>query len=207
MSKAKILKDPPISEYGMPAFEGKDGYREPFQSDRPGLSLEEIEREAYEKGFQAGEKAGFEVGEKKAELLIRGLEEALRGLGEFRSRLVDELSPRVFDLGVAVARRILRDELREHPEHLIHLIKEAVIKLERSGTVTIRIHPMLSELIEKHSDEIRAIHKDIKIEVDPSLSPSGPVIRGPDEVVFTDYEDQIDNLIEELGRNGRDSHH
>ncbi len=207
MSKAKILKEIPVSEYGMPLLEGTEDLRASFHADRSALSLEEIEREAYEKGFQAGEKAGFEVGEKKAELLVRGLEEALRGLEEFRSRLVDELSPRVFDLGVAVAKRILRDELRDHPEHLMHLIKEAIVKLERSGTVTIRVHPMLAGLIEKHSEEIRTIHNDIKIEVDPSVSPAGPVVKGPEEVVLTDYEGQMENLLEELGRNGRDSHH
>jgi len=207
LSKAKILKEIPVSEYGMPLLEGTKDFRTSFHADRSALSLEEIEREAYEKGFHAGEKAGFEVGEKKAELLAQGLVEALKGIEEFRSRLVEELSPRVFNLGVAVAKRILRDELRDHHEHLLHLIKEAIVKLERSGTVTIRVHPMLAELIEKHSEEIRTIHKDIKIEVDPSLSPSGPVVRGPDEVVFTDYEDQIANLLEELGRNGRDHNH
>lgn len=204
MSKARIYKDTNTSDYGMPTFEE----HEPVVGDTIGAegSPEDIEKEAYRRGYEAGETAGFEVGKKKAEVLIKGLEEALIELRQFREEIIDQISPRVFDLSVAIARKILREELKEHPEHLVHLIKEALKKIQRIGTVTVRVHPMLYDLIETSSEEIKSVHPDIKIESDPSVAPTGPIVTGPVEEVLIDYDSQINNLLEDLGRNDGNSH-
>ncbi|NOZ25424.1 MAG: hypothetical protein GXO94_04965 [Nitrospirae bacterium] len=203
MSKAKILRDESIAGFGMPSLEHADDAPEKnFKQDTAA-----IERAAYEKGFSAGEQAGYAVGEKKALMLVEKLEAILTELTGLRRKILEELQPQVFDLSVGIAKKILRDEISQNPDVIIGLIKTAMEKIERRGTITIRINPALKELISKHKPELLAIHPDIRFDTDPTIPQAGPLVIGPEEEVITDIESQMTNLIEDLGEaigNGND---
>ncbi len=197
MSKGKIIKSSDTVEFGMPSFENE--VREQLQEQSPEDRIAQIEKEAFEQGYREGEKAGFEVGTEKAAKLIEALEKILSELDGIRTRVLAELELQVFELSVAIAKRIIRNELSQNTDNILNLIKEAMRKLERSGTITIRIHPSFRELIEKHKSSLLEIHEDIKFDIDPSVEPSSPVVLSPNEEVVLDYEMQITNLLEELG--------
>ncbi len=197
MSKAKVLRDQSITEFGMPSLEHKDrgGITEKgFNQD-----IAEIERSAYEKGFSAGEQAGYVVGEEKALLLLERLEGILREMTELKKKVLTEVQPQVFALSVAMAKKILRDEIRQNPEVIINLIKAAMEKIERTGTITVKINPALKELISNHKPGLLSIHSEIRFDTDPSTPALGPLVVGPEEEVITDFESQLTNLIEDLG--------
>jgi len=197
LSKAKVLRDQSITEFGMPSLEHK----------HPGAILEKnfnqdiavIERTAYEKGFSAGEEAGYVVGEEKALMLLERLEGIFTEMKELKKKVLTEVQPQVFALSMAMARKILRDEIRQNPEVIINLIKAAMEKIERTGTITIKINPALKELISDHKPELLAIHPEIRFDTDPSIPLAGPLVVGPEEEVITDFESQLTNLLEDLG--------
>jgi len=197
LSKAKILRDQSITEFGMPSLEHEP--RGSTQGRDFNQDVAAIERSAYEKGFSAGEQAGYAVGEKKALMLVERLETILSELKELKKRVLTGLQPQVFDLSVAMARKILRDEIRQNPEVTINLIKAAMEKMERTGTITIKINPALRELISKHKPGLLAIHPEIRFDTDPSIPLAGPLVVGPEEEVITDVESQLTNLLEDLG--------
>ncbi|NTV43841.1 MAG: hypothetical protein HGA63_11135, partial [Syntrophobacteraceae bacterium] len=58
-----------------------------------GRSADHIEREAYEKAFTAGEKAGFEMGEQKAQVLIEKVEALINELVTLKKTIVKEVEP------------------------------------------------------------------------------------------------------------------
>ncbi|RMG68591.1 MAG: hypothetical protein D6710_09980 [Nitrospirae bacterium] len=197
MSKGKIIRNSETAEFGMPSFE-----TEHFRADAEDSledRLAQIQKEAFEQGYKEGEKAGYEVGIEKAAKLIEALEKVLSELDGIRKRVLSELEPQVFELSVAIAKRIIRSELTQNPDHIAKLIKEAMLKLERSGEIIIRVHPSFKEMIERHKPSLLEVHEEIKVEVDSSVEPSSPVVIGPNEEVITDYEVQITNLLEELG--------
>ncbi len=194
MSKAKILRDESIAEFGMPSFEQAEAPDDGFNQDAAA-----IERAAYEKGFSAGEQAGYAVGEKKALTLVERLETMLSELTALRKRVLEELQPQVFELSVGIARKILRDEVRQNPDAIVTLIRAAMEKMERRGTITIKMNPALKDLIEKHKPELLAIHPDIRFETDPTAPQTGPLVVGPEAVVITDIESLLENLLEEMG--------
>ena len=168
-----------------------------------GLSLsqraEDIEREAYEKGFSAGEKAGFSMGEQKLIVLIEKLDAIVRELIELRKKMIRELEPQVVCLAVSIARKILGKELSDDPDRIAGMAKEALMRLERTGQITIKINPTLYDLFEKHKPDLLNVHPDIVFDVDPSVSPYGSVVMGPVEDVVTDVDEQIRNLIKDMG--------
>ncbi|GBE01170.1 flagellar assembly protein H [bacterium BMS3Bbin06] len=202
MSKGKVFRNRATEQYGMPCF---DDIREAGESPGDYQVLETLERDAYERGYAAGEKTGFEVGQRKADLLLEGLEHIIQDLRSLKDEILKSVEPKVFKLSVGIARTIIRDEIGQHPEHIITIIRDALRKMERQGRIVIRINPAINELIDKHRAEILSIHPEITFEVDPTVSPAGPVVSGPAEEVLTDCEVQMANLLEDLGDGVGDS--
>ena len=170
-----------------------------------GRSADHIEREAYEKAFAAGEKAGFEMGEQKAQVLIDKVEALINELATLKQKITREVEPQCVELAVSMARKIIIKELTVKPEEIVRMVKEALLKLERTGQITIKVNPALYDFFTRHKPDIINIHPDIVIDADPSVSRYGTVVMGPVEEVVTDVDEQLKNLIKDLGdRHARD---
>lgn len=189
-----------IFPYEMPLFEKKDNSAPDAES---GLSFnqnaETIEREAYEKGFEAGEKAGFALGEQKALVLVERLEAILRELTSLKETLTKELEPQILELVFSIARQIIHKELTMNPDEIVALTKEALTRLGKTGQIIIKIHPSLSDLFMKYKPELTDIYADVIFDIDPSVAQEGSVVVGPTEDIITDVDEQLRNLIRELG--------
>ncbi len=186
--------------YGMPSLE-KTNTSKKGGTQFSEQKVEAIEREAYEKGFASGEKAGFAMGEQKAALLLDRLETIIRAMNALKSSVIKELEPQVFDLAITIARRIVIEELTIKPDVIVRIVKEAMRKLERTGPITIKINPALYDLFVKMKPELIDLHPEIVFDVDPSASTTGPLVIGPMEEVVTDIEAQMTNIIEDIGGN------
>jgi flagellar assembly protein FliH len=161
--------------------------------------IELIEKEAYERGFAMGEKAGLELGEQKALLILEKIENILKEVTLIKEKIIEDLKPQIFDFAVILAKRVIIEELSLKPEIILTIINEALKKLEKTGTIKIKVNPPVYSLISKAKPELLSIHPDIVFEVDHSLS--APVIVGPEQEIITDIEHQIKNIIEDI-KNG-----
>jgi flagellar assembly protein FliH len=130
--------------------------------------------------------------------LLAGLTAAIAGVEEFRKQVVQEAEPQVVELAVAVARRILVGELSENPERIVEIVKEAIRRIERSGSVTIRVHPDLSRVISSLKGRSAEFQADILLDVDPSVPLHGPIVTGGTEEVLPDLDEQIRVIMDEL---------
>jgi flagellar assembly protein FliH len=175
----------------------KDQYIQDDQAiDSVEQKIELIEREAYERGFAMGEKTGFELGEQKATLLLEKIENVLKEATIIKEKIIEDLSPQIFDFAVALAKRIIIEEISLKPEVIMTIIKEGLKKIEKTGTIKIKVNPSIYSLISKAKPELLSIHPDIVFEVDHSIS--APVIIGPEQEIITDIDHQIKNLLEDI---------
>lgn len=161
--------------------------------------IENIEREAYEKGFETGEKAGFGMGEQKALVLIDKLEGIIQELTILRRKLIQEIEPQFVELAVSIARKIILWELTVSPDKIVEITKEALMKLERTGQICIKINASLYDLFMRHKPSILNIHPDVVFEIDPSVPLHGSVVMSPVAEIVTDVDVQLRNLIKEMG--------
>lgn len=195
MFRGKILKESDAALYSMPSLEEDRllGSEEAVTQD-----TEDIQRQAYEEGFTSGEKAGFAEGEQKASLLIERLEKIVKEITVFRENLVSDLEPKVIDLAVAIARKIIIEEISTRPEVIVTMVKAALEKLQRVGTITIKINPALHELFKKNKSGLIDIHQDIIFDVTSNVPLKGPLVIGETEEVVTDVETLLNNVIQEI---------
>lgn len=200
MSKGKVIKCCDSVVYDMPSLKRTDVAR-PERREAPPVPerrVEEVEREAYERGFAVGERAGIEMGEQKAGLLLERLEGIISEVTALKSELIRELEPQVIDLATTIARRIVIEEITVRPEVIVNIAKEAMKKIERTGRIHIRLHPRLHDLFMRLRPELLEIHPDIVFDVDPAAPLTGPVVIGEREMIMTDLASQMSHIVEDM---------
>ncbi len=193
MYNNRIIKNSDAVPFSMPSLEDGRRSRDAILKD-----AENIQRGAYEEGFVSGEKAGFSEGEQKCSLLIERIERIISELTVFKSSYTVEVESQVVDLAVAIARRIIIDEINTKPEIIVSMVKEALKRLQRVGNIRIKINPTLYDLFMKMKPELLEVHEDITFDVDSNVPVTGPLVISDIEEVVTDIDSLIDNVMEEM---------
>lgn len=187
--KKRIENPEIVSSFSPPVFE---------DLLRTAQRLEDIERDAYERGFNAGRRAGLEMAEKEAGLIISRLEDLIAQFIAFREEIERNLKPKILELSISIARKIIMKEIEVDSEIVLRLTEEAIKKIERQGQLKIKINPLLKELFEKASPGLLRLHQDIVIDIDPSLPAYCSEIVSETQEIITDIDEQLKTLISDI---------
>ncbi len=165
----------------------------------------QIEKDAFDKGYREGLQAGQAEGQKsyedKATPLIDQLNGIIMEFRELKEKALREAEPQLLMLAITIAKKVLYEELSINPEVVVGLVKEGINRLEKTGQITIKIHPSLHELFLQRRSEFLDLHQEIVIDIDPSLPVYGPLVIGPMEEVVTNVDELLTNVIEDMRQN------
>lgn len=110
--------------------------------------LAEIERVAYQEGFQQGQVDGFSAGQKAALEQAQRLAAVAEALAKPLDRLDDEVERALVALATAVARRVIGEALQSEPAHVLDMIRETLALLPpRLRRIHVHLHPLDAELV------------------------------------------------------------
>ncbi|MET0107520.1 MAG: flagellar assembly protein FliH [Candidatus Thiodiazotropha sp.] len=158
--------------------------------------LEQLQKQAYEEGFEKGKQEGFEFGHKE------GLAQAKRDIQHYTTHLNkllshfeeplrdldDQVEKELLSLVIAIVKQLLRREVKSDPNLIVGVVREALSVLPvSSNNVRLLLHPEDAELIR----EVYALGDN---EVGWSLIEDPVINRGGCKVV-TDIS-QIDGTLE-----------
>ncbi|MEW8093400.1 MAG: flagellar assembly protein FliH [Candidatus Thiodiazotropha endolucinida] len=158
--------------------------------------LEQLQKQAYEEGFEKGKQEGFEFGHKE------GLAQAKRDVQHYTAHLNkllshfeqplrdldDQVEKELLSLVIAIVKQLLRREVKSDPNLIVGVVREALSVLPvSSNNVRLLLHPEDAELIR----EVYALGDN---EVGWSLIEDPVINRGGCKVV-TDTS-QIDGTLE-----------
>lgn len=113
---------------------------------------DELEKEAYEKGYAQGEKDGAEYGRKSMQVVQEHMEELLGSLETLPQRVFSDYRDWMVDTVLAVSRKIVRKELETSREALVHMMEAVLGEAEEHQGMTLSLNPRDIEMIEKHTD-------------------------------------------------------
>ncbi len=194
LSESRILRNSSAVIFSMPSLEEEKDHKSLLHK------AEEIQRLAYEEGFSSGEKAGFSHGEEKALILLERLEGLIQELTAFMDNSVQKLTPQVVELASAIAKKIIIEEVSVKPDLIVKMVKEALKRLQRMGTITIKINPSLYELFREKKPDLLEVHPDIVFDVNSQVPVTAPLVISDIEEVVTDIDSLLSNIIEEMKR-------
>jgi flagellar assembly protein FliH len=103
--------------------------------------LATLEREAFAKGYEQGERSGNEAAAQRGEAILRRLTQTVEELTTLRARMIHQTERQMVQLALAVARRIVQREVSLDQDLLIAMARVAMDRLGDSAQVTIRLHP------------------------------------------------------------------
>lgn len=174
-SLSKILKRG--NEEGVRAFTLDSLLKEKKKEED--MDLHALEREAYEKGFEAGKKEGMEAGRKRMEELIRRFSLLVGELEEIRKDFYTQKETELVELVIAVARKVIHKEISTDRGTIQEMVRTALDRLAEGGPITVRVNPDdYQYLTSRGGDFIETLkEKGIDIEPDPSID-MGCIVEG-----------------------------
>ncbi|WP_251554695.1 FliH/SctL family protein [Neobacillus muris] len=167
------------------------------QEQRLETVSEEAKQQGYHEGYLIGmEQAKQEIHEQYREKLAQ-IQQLLNSAYDQKQAIISEAEPFLLELSTAIASQIVRQELETHPDKLIELIKQYILRFKEKESITVCVHPDDFEFIQSQRAHIMAVvngDTEIKVIPDHTVSPKGCIIR-------TDYgsvDARIDTQLEEI---------
>ncbi len=165
--------------------------------------LEEIQKQAYkeahEKGFQDGLKAGAVEIQQRAQQMETLIHSLVEPFEEMDNMVVEQMA----DLSIAIARQLIRRELQTDPGQVVAVVREAMTSLPiGSRNIEIHLHPEDAKLVreafsislEEQKDTERPWH----IVEDPVQARGGCKVTSENSLIDATVETRINRVVAQL---------
>jgi len=100
-----------------------------------------VEKEAYDKAYLAGEKAGMVLGRKRGEQILESLQETLKETESSLLNIQQSFAEAAIDVAKHVAKSIVGETINTDPNKLLDIAKQAADQLPDSSGLRIAISP------------------------------------------------------------------
>jgi len=159
---------------------------------------DDVEKEAYEKGFAQGEKAGRELGEKRLDSVIKSFNGVLKEVKRLKETLYQESEQEMLRLVLAIARRVIQKEVSADREIILNIIKSALKYVADQGEITIRLNPSDLEFATQHKEENMKEMRNVIIEGDEEIQRGDAVIKSNRGTIDCGIEKHLQMVEEKL---------
>jgi len=177
--------------------------------------LDALEREAFDRGFAEGREAGLAAAQQEqqsAQVDIAARVQQLDEMLQFMARPVEQLDRAVqlqlASLAGAIARHLVRREIKTHPDEIVAVIRETVALLPVSARdVRVHLHPDDARLVRERLTEVTG-DRAWGIAEDPMLARGGCRVTSENSMIDAQLEQRLGAAIATvLGdtRNGPES--
>jgi len=125
-----------------------------------------VEKEAYDKAYLAGEKAGMALGKRRGEQILVTLQESLKDTGISLAAIQDSFAEAAMDVAGFIAKQIVADAVQDNKTRLWNIAKQAAAQLPDATALTIAVSPddffAFKRLLEE-SDSLAILSSDAAI--------------------------------------------
>jgi flagellar assembly protein FliH len=161
-----------------------------------------IEKEAYEKGFEQGRRDGLALEEKQLEENGKQFKQLFNELDGLKTKICSETEEQLLNLSIAIAKKIIREEVRIQPKIIQQTVRAALNFLVDKNQIRILINPQDMEEVRKLLPDIAAVTKGGQFQVveDQAIGRGGCFMETGFGAINATLEDQIgviEKVIEE----------
>lgn len=163
----------------------------------------EIEKDAYEKAFLLGEKAGRELGEATMTTQVENMAFCLDEIAALRKTILREAEKDLVELSFRIARAIVGAELALDPGKVFESARKSISRLEGTGRATVRLNPADIDAVWSRRTELAPWLEgrgDLRVESDPRIERGGCLAYTEDSEVDATIEGQFTSMRDEFLR-------
>ena len=161
-------------------------------TDNAATPNQEVDQQAYNRGFTKGEKAGLAAAGIKLDETLSILNRAIEEVRKLKESIRASAEKEVVELALAVARKIVGYEVQINRDTVVEITKAALEKVEDRETITVKINPSdYRYLHERTSQMIHLIENTDRLTFveDPAIDEGGCLI----ETDCGDVDARIEN--------------
>jgi len=125
-------------------------------------TIVELEQLAYQKGFCAGQKEGAETARQEMEPVIKSFQQAVEQFQLMRKEVCRSIEREAVELALAIANKIVCHEVKINRDVIISVIRRALVGVEASGDVIVKLNPADLQRIQKSEHSISKLLPDFE---------------------------------------------
>jgi flagellar assembly protein FliH len=142
--------------------------------------LEEEKRRGYEEGYQLGIEDGIQHAKEQYQIYLQRAADLLEQAYQEKAAIIREADPFVIELTMEIAKKVIQQELKTHPETLLDIIKQTLSSVYETDSISIGVAPEDFSFVQKQREQLLAMNNgqvEIKVFPDYSIQQGGCIIR------------------------------
>lgn len=142
--------------------------------------LEEEKRRGYEEGYQLGIEDGNLHAKEQYQIHLQKAADILEQAYQEKAAIIQEADPFVIELTMAIAKKVIQQELKTNPDVLLHIIKQTLSSVYETDSISIGVAPEDFSFVQKQREQLLAMDNgqiEIKVFPDYSIQQGGCIIR------------------------------
>jgi len=161
-------------------------------------TLEDLQREAYDEAFRQGYRDGQAAGQREVAEEVRRFAALLDSLARPFEELDAVVEDELLQLALALAKQVVRRELRQDPTQIIAIVREAIAVLPVAARdVRVHLHPEDAAIVRQHLAPTENERAWTVVE-DPVMMRGGCQVLTPTSRVDARLETRIGKVLSEL---------
>lgn len=160
---------------------------------------QEIEKNAYEKGYAQGQKDGFEYGIKSASVVKEQLQALLNAMSLLPEQIHRDYRDWFVSASLAMAKKIVLQEIAADPGTLVRMIEDLLMEAQADQNMVIFISRKDHELLKKHEGfEAWMAGKSgsVSVKSDPGLKVGSCRLESSVQFLDASVETQLEMMYE-----------
>ena len=142
-------------------------------------AVEEIEKQAYQNGFEKGKKSALESHKVEVAAAVQSLSQAAAEIQNLRPEIYQSIEHEVVELALSIARKVVCQEIQTQKDVVVCVAREALSQVEVPGKIKIRLNPADLKFITETQDQISKLldqMDNVTFEAEDGIAAGGCVI-------------------------------
>jgi Flagellar biosynthesis/type III secretory pathway protein len=131
---------------------------------------EQARREGYQRGYDDGYHDGAREAQQRAdaelqhtiETLRAHLQQVIQGVHAQHEAYLKHAEAQMLDLALEVARKVVREELKLQPAHVLAIVRDALRRVHSFGRLRIRVNPLDVDLMRQNRPSLLQVVEGIE---------------------------------------------
>ena len=173
---------------------------------------EQIEKDAYQKGYEEGQANGYEDGYKEAydeniekarfesEAILQEANQTLLQANQLMEKYMKENKNNIINLALSIAEQVLREKF-ESTDSMNTLVEKAILEYGAKKSIVIKVNPLYKEELENKAKSLKEIHNvtdDIFILGYEGIEKGNVIIETEKGSITSGIDTVLDTLRKEL---------
>jgi flagellar assembly protein FliH len=161
-------------------------------------TLEDLQREAYDEAFRQGYRDGQAAAQEEVVEEVRRFASLIDSLARPFENLDSAVEEELLQLSLALAKQVVRRELRQDPTQIIAIVREAIAALPVSAReVRVHLHPEDAAIVRQHLAPTERERAWVVVE-DPVMMRGGCQVLTPTSRVDARLETRLGKVLSDL---------